>query len=546
MQKISSAYREEYFQNILKKPIPFYDLNENSSGSLSSQLGTDTKQVQELLGPSGAFPLISVFNMIGCIAIAFSFGWKLSLVAVFAAMPAIFLGAFMRIRYEIQFESMNAQVYGNSSQFAAEAIGAFRTVSALAMEDKIVNRYQTLLEQQQHKAFRKSWYAMLIFAFSDSVELCAMALTFWYGGQLLASREYEPTSFFVIYMAIIQSGQSAGQFFSYGSNIAQATASANRILASRLSNTADVKGEEVVCPRDGSGASVEFRDVAFKYPSRDVPLFTGLNVDIKSGQFVAFVGPSGCGKSTLISLLERFYDPAQGTILFNGQDINSLEVLSYRKLLSLVAQEPKMFEGSIHENITLGLDDADYTEEEFIQACKDSKIHDFIISLPEGYSTQLGVNAQVSLSGGQRQRLCIARALLRKPSLLLLDEATSSLDSQSERFVQAALERVAGTRSLTTIAVAHRLATIQQADAIFVFSESRAGGMSRIIERGTHQELLQLKGTYWQMVSLLFAFSFFVWLVILIFIIVSSAGVGKVILGCHCTIIYSYPLLYYT
>ncbi|KAK5711010.1 hypothetical protein LTS12_027962, partial [Elasticomyces elasticus] len=279
--KIASSYRTEYFQNILKRPIPFYDLNENSSGSLASRLGTDPKQVQELLGPSGAFPLISIFNMLGCIAIAFSFGWKLSLVAVFAAMPAIFLGAFMRIRYELQFESMNAQVYGHSSQFAAEAIGAFRTVSALAMEDKIVHRYQTLLEQQQHKAFRKAWYATFVFAFSDSIELCAMALTFWYGGQLLASREYEPTSFFVIYMAIIQSGQSAGQFFSYGSNIAQATASANRILASRSPKAADIKDKEPACSRTGSGASVEFRNVAFKYPSRDVPLFTGLNVDIK-------------------------------------------------------------------------------------------------------------------------------------------------------------------------------------------------------------------------------------------------------------------------
>lgn len=334
-------------------------------------------------------------------------------------------------------------------------------------------------------------------------------------------------------MAIIQSGQSAGQFFSYGSNIAQATASANRILASRSPKAADIKDKEPACSRTGSGASVEFRNVAFKYPSRDVPLFTGLNVDIKVGQFVAFVGPSGCGKSTLISLLERFYDPAQGTILFNDQDISSLEVLSYRRLLSLVAQEPKMFEGSIRENITLGLDNTDYTEDEIIQASKDSKIHDFIISLPDGYSTHLGVNAQVSLSGGQRQRLCITRALLRKPSLLLLDEATSSLDSQSERFVQAALERVAGSRSLTIIAVAHRLATIQQADAIFVFGESGAGGMSRIVERGTHQELLQMRGTYWQMVSLFFPFC----LVILTFI-VSSASVGKVILGCHSTTIY--------
>lgn len=154
-------------------------MNDNASGSLISRLATDPKQVQDLLGMNGIFPVISIFSMVGCIAIAFSFGWKLSLVAVFAALPCTFLAAFMRIRYELQFEAMNAEVYSGSSQFAAEAIEAFRTVSALTMEDAILDRYANLLRQQQNKAFRKAWYATLIFAFSDSVELCSMALTFW-------------------------------------------------------------------------------------------------------------------------------------------------------------------------------------------------------------------------------------------------------------------------------------------------------------------------------------------------------------------------------
>ncbi|KAK6812373.1 ABC multidrug transporter E [Aspergillus parasiticus] len=501
--RIGSSCRKEYFQSILEKPIPFYDMNENASGSLISRLATDPKQVQDLLGMNGIFPVISVFSMIGCIAIAFSFGWKLSLVAVFAALPCTVLAAFMRIRYELQFEAMNAAVYSGSSQFAAEAIEAFRTVSALTMEDAILDRYANLLRQQQTKAFRKAWYATMIFAFSDSVELCAMALTFWYGGQLLASREYQPTSFFVIYMAIIQGGQSAGQFLSFGPNMAQATASANRVLSLRSNSstrdTASMGQKQLSRFASQSGASIEFCDVAFKYASQDVPLFTGLNVSIESGQFVAFVGPSGCGKTTVISLLERFYDPFQGTISLNGQDIRSLETSSYRRALSLVAQEPRLFEGTIRENITLGLDKSDFTEDEIIQACKDAEIHDFITSLPEGYSTELGIKAQTALSGGQRQRLCIARALLRKPSLLLLDEATSSLDSQSEKVVQGALERLAGKRSMTIVAVAHRLATIQKADVIFVFGESEAGHRSRIVEQGTHQELLRTKGTYWQM-----------------------------------------------
>lgn len=178
-QEVSSFYRTQYFHNVLSKPIPFHDQIENASGSLVSRLATDPKQLQEIVGINGAFPLSSIFSILGCIIIAFTFGWKLSLVAVFAALPCTFLAAFMRIRYEIQFEAMNAKVYSGSSQFAAEAIDAFRTVSALTMEDVILDRYSNLLRDQQTKAFRKAWYATLIFAFSDSVELCAMALTFW-------------------------------------------------------------------------------------------------------------------------------------------------------------------------------------------------------------------------------------------------------------------------------------------------------------------------------------------------------------------------------
>ena len=164
-----------------------------------------------------------------------------------------------------------------------------------------------------------------------------------------------------------------------------------------------------------------------------------------------------------------------------------------------MAQEPRLFEGSIQENLLLGVDKDSVSEEQMHQACKDAEIHDFIISLPEGYGTELGINTQTALSGGQKQRLCLARALLRRPKLLLLDEATSSLDSQSEKLVQAAIERLAGQRSMTVIAVAHRLATIQKADVIFVFGEGEEGKGSRILEKGTHSELLRRRGAYWGM-----------------------------------------------
>jgi ATP-binding cassette subfamily B (MDR/TAP) protein 1 len=264
-------------------------------------------------------------------------------------------------------------------------------------------------------------------------------------------------------------------------------------------NKRQICGKALEVSEVKTGAKIDFTGVTFKYPTRDSPIYQNLNLSINSGQFVAFVGPSGCGKTTVISLLERFYEPLSGTIHFNDQNVTDIEVSSYRRALSLVSQEPRLFDGTIRENLVLGLDAADITEEQITSACKDASIHDFIVSLPDGYATSLGINTQTALSGGQKQRLCLARALLRNPQLLLLDEATSSLDSQSEKLVQAAIERLVGHRSMTVIAVAHRLATIQKADVIFVFGESEVGRGSRILEQGTHHDLLRRRGAYWQM-----------------------------------------------
>ncbi|KAH8703559.1 putative ABC multidrug transporter [Talaromyces proteolyticus] len=507
---ITSTYRKEYYNNFLAQPVPFHDAENNSSGSLQSKLTTDPKQIQEAFSVNGAFSLISIWNLLGCVAISFSFGWKLSLVALLAALPVMFVAAFFRIRHEIKFEAMNAEVFAESSQFATEAIGAFRTVSSLTMEDYILRRFENLVKEQIRRAFRRASHATLVFALSDSVELCAMALTFWYGGQLLANRTYDPLHFFVIYIAVVQGGQAAGQAFSLTPVFGQATGAANRIfrlrsLNSKPNNQGRSSQEKVISTHQKqTAASVEIKNVAFKYPTRDVPIFHSLSLSITPGSFVAFVGPSGCGKTTVISLLERFYDPVAGTISFNGIPIDDIDVAAYRSQISLVSQEPTLFDGSIQENLLLGVPSSDEEDSEDLeakmeQACRDAEIHDFITSLPDGYATQLGIRTQTALSGGQKQRVCIARALLRSPSLLLLDEATSSLDSQSEKLVQGALDRLAAKRNITIVAVAHRLATIQKADTIYVFGESERGTGSRVVEKGGHDELLRRRGMYWQM-----------------------------------------------
>ncbi|KAJ9644841.1 hypothetical protein H2204_001303 [Knufia peltigerae] len=507
---VGTTYRLEYFQNILRNPIPFYDREGNSSGSLMGRLSTDPKVLQDLLGFNGIFPTIAVFNVIGCVAISFTYGWKLTVVILFSAMPVILVAFMIRIRFDLKFEEWNNQVFSQSSQFANEAIGAFRTVTSLTMEDTIINKYETLLRDQIRKSTRKATYAALVFALSDSLELCSIALTFWYGGQLLASHEYEPTQFFVIYIALIMGAQGAGQFLSFAPDLANATAASNRILDIRHEVTENQRktatSPQTPLTHSRTGAKIDFNNVTFQYPTRETPIYRHLDISIPAGHFVAFVGPSGCGKTTVISLLERFYEPNAGAILFNDTDIRDYEVSSYRRALSLVAQEPKLFDGTIRENLVLGLEDDSETgsggvvdDAKIIRACQAAEIHDFITSLPDGYATPLGINTQTSLSGGQKQRLCLARALLREPMLLLLDEATSSLDSQSEKLVQAAIENLAGQRSMTVIAVAHRLATVQKADLIFVFGESEVGRGSRILERGTHHDLLRRRGAYWQM-----------------------------------------------
>ncbi|KAI0482659.1 P-loop containing nucleoside triphosphate hydrolase protein [Xylariaceae sp. FL0804] len=543
---ISSHYRQQYFESLLYQKTSYFDGEENSTGTLTARVGGDPKQLEELLGINMALVCTSFFTLIGALAIAFAFGWKLAIVALTVTGPLGLLAGYFRLRFELQFEKMYSAVFAESSKFAAESIGAFRTVTSLTLEDTICARYRGLLGGHVAEAFGKARWMTLVFAFSESVSLACQGLIFWYGGTLLAAREYTVLTFFVCYLAVIQGAEGAGQGFSFGPNAAQASAAANRILGARESarglrpgeggkggdhgdgddadgDGGDGKAAQVIPDVEG-GVRIELKDVHFKYPTRDVSIFRGLDLTVEKGQFAALVGASGCGKTSIVSLLERFYDPQGGRILANGVDIAALDPHAYRRHLALVAQEATLFQGTLRENILLGVADPAAVSDARLQAvCRDAGLHDFAASLPEGYATAVGSRG-VSLSGGQRQRVAIARALARDPALLLLDEATSSLDSESERLVQRAFERAAGigvgdgiegrpdgekkkedgaggrgsrSRSSgggrTVLVVAHRLATVQNADVIFVLGE---GG---VLERGNHAELLRRRGVYWQM-----------------------------------------------
>lgn len=246
------------------------------------------------------------------------------------------------------------KVFAESSKWAAEAIGAFRCVSSLTLEDVIIERYQKLLDGHVMSAYRKARWTTLIFALSDSLSIACQALIFWYGGRLLASGEYQVLNFFVCFMAVTQGAEQAGVGFSFGPNAAQASAAANRILSIRESRGERASledetggGQKVteMIPDIESGIKIELRDVGFRYPTREVQVFKHLNITVEKGQFAALVGASGAGKSSTVALLERFYDAQQGKVLCNGRDIKSVDVHEYRKLFSLVAQEASLFQG---------------------------------------------------------------------------------------------------------------------------------------------------------------------------------------------------------
>jgi ATP-binding cassette subfamily B (MDR/TAP) protein 1 len=305
---VTRAYRQEYLTNMICKRIPFFDAPGHSPGSLTSRLSSDCQQLQQLMSTEMSFALIAVVNLVGSIIIAFVYGWKLCLVGLFSALPIILAAGYMRTRIEMQFEADNAKVFENSSQFASEAVGAFRTVLSLIMEDMIAERYNTLLRGHVKDAFKQARFGTLIFAASDSVELACMALAFWYGGTLMARREYDIIDFFVVYMGTVFGAVAAGMWFSVAPNMAQATGAANRILSMRKTDKGG--GDEYAAMKDaGAGVSVEFRNVDFAYKGREAAVLSNFNIRIEAGQFAALVGASVSIISSQSTIASRLTHP---------------------------------------------------------------------------------------------------------------------------------------------------------------------------------------------------------------------------------------------
>ncbi|KAF7716324.1 ABC transporter [Penicillium ucsense] len=492
-ERLIHKARSKAFRSMLRQDINFFDREENSTGALTSFLSTETKHLSGISGSTLGTILMTSTTLLAAIIISLSFGWKLALVCI-SVIPILLGCGFYRFYMLAAFQARSKRAYEGSASYACEATSAIRTVASLTREVDVWDVYHEQLENQARVSLKSVIRSSVLYAASQALVFFCVALGFWYGGTLLGKGEYDTFRFFVCFSEILFGAQSAGTVFSFSPDMGKAknAASEFRKLFDRRP-TIDTWSEEGATVDHVEG-NIEFRDVHFRYPTRpEQPVLRGLNLSVKPGQYIALVGPSGCGKSTTIALLERFYDALSGGVFVDGHNIADLNVNSYRSHLALVSQEPTLYQGTIKDNILLGIAEDNVPEESLVKACKEANIYDFIMSLPEGFNTIVGSKGGM-LSGGQKQRVAIARALLRNPKILLLDEATSALDSESEKVVQAALDAAAKGR--TTIAVAHRLSTIQKADIIYVFDQGK------IVESGTHTELLRNKGRYYELVNL--------------------------------------------
>lgn len=386
-ERLVHRARDLAFRHFLRQDIAFFDKEENSTGALTSFLSTEATHLSALSGATLGVLLSCSSTLVVAIVVSLAIGWKLALVCM-CALPVILGTGYLRFKILAKFTATAQTAYKKSAGYACEHTNAIRTVASLTIEDEIYKGYRAQLDAQLKDSLKSNLRNSTFYAASQSMMFLAIALGFWYGGTLISSGEYTLFQFFLVYSEIIFGTQSAGTVFSFAGDMSKARNAANELRKLFDRQPAIDPWSEDGKKVDNIEGHVEFRDVHFRYPSRpDVPVLRGLNITIKPGQYVALVGSSGCGKSTTIALMERFYDPLAGGVFVDGREISSLELNEYRSHIALVSQEPTLYQGSIKENILLGLggtnkSDEAVSDERIIQACKDANIYDFIISLP--------------------------------------------------------------------------------------------------------------------------------------------------------------------
>jgi ABC-type multidrug transport system fused ATPase/permease subunit len=481
--KILERIRSHLYNHLQNLSLRFF--HDKKTGELMSRVIDDTRNFEQMLAHAIPTVVVNGLMVIGVSAILFSMNWRLALYTLIP-IPLLF---WMVLKFSKISRPMFREVQKENAEINAilqDNFSGIREIKAFTQEE-----YESRRTFARIAAYTKAMLRALRFtnAFHPSIEFISglgTVIVIFFGGRLALANQLalEDLVAFLLYLGTFY--QPITSFGMLNEGIQHALASAERVMEI-LNEEPEIKNAPDAIDLDRVNGKLEFRNVSFRYVD-NVPVLKNVSFKVQPGQMLALVGPTGVGKTTIANLIPRFYEPDSGEILVDDIDIRKIKLHSLRKQISLVSQDVFLFNGTVKENILYGRPDA--TEEEIIAAAKAANAHDFIMELPEGYNTRVGERS-VKLSGGQKQRISIARAVLKDAPILILDEATSSVDTQTEKLIQEALDKLTVNR--TTIVIAHRLSTIQQADQIIVLEEGE------IVEMGKHDELLETGGLYSQL-----------------------------------------------
>jgi ATP-binding cassette subfamily B protein len=489
-ERIVSKLRGDLYQSLLSQEIGFFDTQK--TGELSSRLSSDAAVLQNTVTASLSMVLRNGMIAIGALGMLFFISPKLTLMMM-GVVPPVALSAVYYGRKVRKLSRESQDALARASDVAVESLGGIRTVRGFAAEKKEVVRYRGAIADSLALAFKRIRLSTAFFAIAFFAAFAAGDFVFWKGARMMASGELTPGDLMSFLFYTMQMAFGLAALAELWTDVQRAAGAAERVfdLLHRTPQIPANDGRQLTAVE----GKVEFKDVAFAYPTRpDTRVLQNFSLALKPGEVVAVVGPSGAGKSTIASLLYRLYDPAAGRLELDGVPFGELDPEWLRRQVGVVAQEPLLFSTSVAENIRYGRPEA--TDEEVVAAARLANAESFITTFPDKYETLVGERG-IQLSGGQKQRVAIARAVLKNPRILILDEATSALDAESEHLVREALERLMVGR--TTLVIAHRLSTVKDADRVVVLDAGK------IVQSGTHTDLVGTEGLYRRLVERQFA-----------------------------------------
>ena len=475
--------RQNIYDKIVSLPIGYF--SQEKKGDIIARMSGDVQEIETSITGTLDMFIKNPILIIGYVTVLVIVSWQMTLFTILFA--PVMLWIMGKIGRKLKEKSLEAQaLWSDTMSQVEETLGGLRVIKAFIAEKKMRKRFDGITEAMKNKNTRVATRQALAHPVSECLGTIMIAIVLWFGGtQILKANAAIDAPTFIFFLVMLYSIIQPIKDLSKASySIPKGMASVERI--NKILETENTI-KEAADPEslDGFNEGISFRNVGFRYEDGTRKVLDGISLDIPKGRTVAIVGASGAGKSTLVDLIPRFYDIDEGSITVDGKDIKKLRIKDLRSLIGNVNQDPILFNDTIFNNIAFGVEGA--TMEQVVEAAKIANAHDFIMEKEEGYDTNIG-DRGCKLSGGQRQRISIARAILKNPPILILDEATAALDTESERIVQEALDRLMSSR--TTIAIAHRLSTIKGADEIIVMDEGR------IVERGKHDELIARNGYY--------------------------------------------------